>query len=60
MDAFFIKTLAAIDASIRAYEKTLGGDDASAMGASNVAKAMEYRTRQQALARLDTFGGKIL
>jgi DNA-binding NtrC family response regulator len=59
MDAFFKKTLSAIDASIRAYEKTLGGGDASAMGFSNVAKAMEYRTRQQALARLDTFGRKI-
>jgi DNA-binding NtrC family response regulator len=58
MDAFFIKTLSAIDASIRAYEKTLGGVEASAMGFSNVAKAMEYRTKQRALARLDLFGRK--
>jgi len=54
--AIFKRTLLAIEASIRTYEKTMWQVEDRPIGFSNIAKTVEFHTKQQAMERLDRLG----
>jgi len=51
-----MRTLSAIEASIRTYEKTMWQVEDRPIGFSNIAKTVEFHTKQQAMERLDRLG----
>ncbi len=56
METFFKRTLSAIEASIRTYEKVMWRVEDRPIGFSNFARAVEFHTKRRALERLDELG----
>lgn len=56
METFFKRTLSAIEALIRTYEKAMWRVEDRPIGFSNFARTVEFHTKRRALERLDKLG----